>query len=138
MRSRVRPLTVGQNVGRNGDGLCLTAGTTSVVNSLVVYGDGGGDGVLDDGTSSHTQTYSTVYGFTTNYSGLTDPTGIDGNLSGDPLFISVIDDSDFTNDNWNPDPASPTLDAGDPDPAFNDADGTVNDQGAYGGPFGDW
>jgi hypothetical protein len=33
---------------------------------------------------------------------------------------------------------SPCIDAGNPDPAFNDVDGSQNDQGAYGGPDGDW
>lgn len=35
-------------------------------------------------------------------------------------------------------PGSPAIDAGDPDPAFNDPDGTRNDMGAFGGPEGDW
>lgn len=33
---------------------------------------------------------------------------------------------------------SPCKDAGNPDPVFNDIDGSRNDQGAYGGPFGGW
>ena len=33
---------------------------------------------------------------------------------------------------------SPCKDAGNPDPSFNDTDGSRNDQGAYGGPLGDW
>ncbi|GMU96681.1 right-handed parallel beta-helix repeat-containing protein [Ignavibacterium album] len=33
---------------------------------------------------------------------------------------------------------SPCKDAGNPDPRFNDIDGSRNDQGAYGGPFGGW
>lgn len=33
---------------------------------------------------------------------------------------------------------SPCKDAGNPDPIFNDIDGSRNDQGAYGGPFGGW
>lgn len=33
---------------------------------------------------------------------------------------------------------SPCVDAGNPDPVFNDVNGTRNDQGAYGGPFGNW
>ncbi|MEJ2636920.1 MAG: right-handed parallel beta-helix repeat-containing protein [Calditrichia bacterium] len=35
-------------------------------------------------------------------------------------------------------PGSPCIDAGNPDAAFQDADGTRNDMGAYGGPQGDW
>ncbi|MCU7495076.1 MAG: hypothetical protein HF314_03995 [Ignavibacteria bacterium] len=33
---------------------------------------------------------------------------------------------------------SPCIDQGDPDPAFNDTDKSRNDQGAYGGPLGNW
>lgn len=33
---------------------------------------------------------------------------------------------------------SPCKDAGNPDPIFNDVDGSRNDQGAYGGPLGGW
>lgn len=33
---------------------------------------------------------------------------------------------------------SPAIDAGNPDPIFNDVDGSRNDQGAYGGPGGNW
>ncbi len=33
---------------------------------------------------------------------------------------------------------SPCKDAGNPDPVFNDYNGTRNDQGSYGGPNGDW
>jgi len=48
----------------------------------------------------------------------------------DPLFISETDLHLMPN--------SPCIDSGNPDPAFNDLDGTRNDQGAYGGPEGDW
>jgi len=34
--------------------------------------------------------------------------------------------------------ASPCINAGDPEPMYNDADGSRNDQGAYGGPLGAW
>ena len=34
--------------------------------------------------------------------------------------------------------SSPCRDAGNPEPAFNDYNGSRNDQGAYGGPLGDW
>lgn len=34
--------------------------------------------------------------------------------------------------------SSPCKNAGNPDSEFNDTDGTRNDQGAYGGPFGNW
>lgn len=48
----------------------------------------------------------------------------------DPLFYST---NDFRLSYY-----SPCKDAGNPDPAFNDVNGTRNDQGAYGGPLGNW
>ena len=48
----------------------------------------------------------------------------------DPMFISI--------DNLHLSSNSPCIDSGNPDPAYNDFDGTRNDQGAFGGPLGDW
>jgi len=48
----------------------------------------------------------------------------------DPQFVS---DNDFNLKSY-----SPCIDNGNPDPSFNDADGSRNDQGAYGGPRGNW
>ncbi len=48
----------------------------------------------------------------------------------DPLFISEVD--------FHLQQISPCIDSGNPLPEFNDQDGSRNDQGAYGGPNGDW
>jgi hypothetical protein len=76
--------------------------------------------------------------------------------SGDPNFVFSAADSSALNFQYNflatgnMDPMfytdfdlrlyyeSPCKNAGNPDPAFNDPDGSRNDQGAYGGPLGDW
>lgn len=50
-------------------------------------------------------------------------------LTTDPVFV---DTTDFVLG-----PNSPARNAGDPDPRFNDIDGTRNDMGIYGGPFYD-
>ncbi len=39
------------------------------------------------------------------------------------------------NGSWTAIDGSPAIDAGDPDPEYNDVDGTRNDIGAYGGPY---
>lgn len=51
-----------------------------------------------------------------------------GNMN--PLFVS--------DDNLHLTPTSPAIDKGNPDAEFNDVDGSRNDQGAYGGPLGNW
>ncbi len=48
----------------------------------------------------------------------------------DPLFVSTS--------NFHLTENSPCKNAGNPEPEYNNSDGTRNDQGAYGGPNGDW
>ncbi len=50
----------------------------------------------------------------------------------DPLFVDVTCDLNFDNDSYYLDLASPAIDAGDPDPAYNDPGGSRNDMGAIG------
>ena len=47
-----------------------------------------------------------------------------------PMFIS--------NENLHLSSESPCINNGNPDSLYNDYDGTQNDQGAFGGPGGDW
>lgn len=54
------------------------------------------------------------------------------NIFGDPLFV------ESTNGDFRLLPGSPCIDAGNPDPAYTDPDGSPNDMGAFGGPYGDW
>ncbi len=58
-------------------------------------------------------------------------------ISSDPSFsdahCSIESPPDFTLRT-----SSPAIDAGDPDAAYNDIDGTRNDMGGYGGPDGVW
>jgi hypothetical protein len=54
--------------------------------------------------------------------------GVSGNISADPLF------ADPENGDFHLNPGSPCSDAGNPDPIYNDRDGSRNDMGAHGGP----
>jgi hypothetical protein len=56
-----------------------------------------------------------------------------GSISEDPLFVAPDVDEDPDNDDYHLQPFSPCINAGDPNPVFNDKDGTRNDMGAYGG-----
>ena len=73
-----------------------------------------------------------------NYDGVSDPTGTLGNISQNPRFEAVSDDDNPSNDDWSLSSASPCVDIGDPAATMDDPDGSRNDQGAFGGPGGEW
>jgi hypothetical protein len=55
------------------------------------------------------------------------------NIKADPRF------SDEAAGDFSLNPGfSPCIDAGDPLSGYNDVDGTRNDMGIFGGPYGDW
>ncbi|MCK4311361.1 MAG: hypothetical protein KAW88_01350 [Candidatus Cloacimonetes bacterium] len=56
----------------------------------------------------------------------------EGNIDADPLFV------DPDNGDYHLQTGFPCIDAGNPDPQYNDPDATRNDMGAYGGQCGDW
>ncbi len=54
------------------------------------------------------------------------------NISQSPVFVNP------DNGDYHLAGGSPGIVEGDPDPAYNDPNGSRNDMGAYGGPYGDW
>ena len=82
------------------------------------YGDGynAGSGGTTGGTWSTT---GTLTGVGSQFGGIT----CNGDLVGDDAMLVA---------------GAAAIDAGDPDSAYNDVDGTQNDLGAYGGPGGTW
>ena len=70
-----------------------------------------------------------------SYSGISEPTGTDGNIAEDPLYLDVSSSSAAAWD-LHLDTGSLLIDAG--DPTILDADGSVSDMGAFGGPDGAW
>ncbi len=104
--------------------------------NAVVAGNGGYGLYNLDATYEPVVTYSDVHdNGSGDYSGLSDPTGSDGNLSVDPEFVSYEGTADPSRWDLHPAPGSPLVDAG--DPSITDDDGTTSDIGAYGGPNGD-
>ena len=105
----------------------------TLVNAIVAA-NSGNCGLYETDGSVPVFEYDDVWGHAGGeYCGtLVDPTGLDGNLSVDPLF------TDAANGDYTLAAGSPCIDAGDPDAAYDDLDGTRNDMGAFGGPYGGW
>jgi hypothetical protein len=133
------------NITQGGDdapsgGALYASGSSTVdlINSIIAEA-ATGEGVLVGGSASFTGSYNDVYNNAGgNYSGITDPTGSGGNLSSDPLFTSWSNDGNSSNDDLTLSSGSPAIDAGDSSSAYDDADGTRNDMGAWGGPGSGW
>jgi hypothetical protein len=120
-------------------GLYLSGTTTGTVMNTAVWGSDTGACVTVDTTATWSGSYNDVYGCAGgSYSGITDPTGTSGNVSAYPWFVAVSADGNYANDDWHLRTTSTLLDAGNPAVGYNDADGTRNDIGAYGGPLSDW
>ena len=121
-----------------GGSLAVEGTSTLKLYSSILFQAPGGELINVQSGSSTTITYNDAFNpFGGTYSGITDPTGTSGNISVDPDLTSFtlngVDDDDLTLD-----AASDCVDAGNPSAAYNDADGTTNDQGAYGGPSSAW
>lgn len=137
----------------NGGGIYALSGETSILNSvfyrnsapwasaLYAYnltGDGvrnsvvyknlsGVAVVLAAGTLGWN--YNDHYNHTVgHFSGMSDPRGTNGNLAVNPNF------GDASGNDFELTSASTLINAGDPATAYNDADGSRNDMGIYGGP----
>ncbi len=73
---------------------------------------------------------SAVVEYNDSYANGVDYSGGTGNLTDDPQFVDSVD--------FELGAASSLIDAGDPDAAYDDGDGSRNDMGAYGGSRGNW
>jgi parallel beta-helix repeat protein len=78
--------TIADSTGAGSDGIHATNTTITLTNNVIATND---HGLRTDGTITPTITHNNVWSNTTaNYSGLPDPTGGNGNISLDPLFVS--------------------------------------------------
>ncbi|MFT5680331.1 MAG: hypothetical protein ACI8RZ_001237 [Myxococcota bacterium] len=117
------------NTTGNGKESCaIEVGAGSTMYNTVAYGNEG-TGLCSDGTAAYNLGYANHEGdFMVN--GSPDPG--EGDLTDDPQFVDP-NLGDYTIRT-----ASPVVDAGNPDVAYNDADGSRADMGVYGGPESDW
>ncbi|MDP8315557.1 MAG: right-handed parallel beta-helix repeat-containing protein [Candidatus Celaenobacter antarcticus] len=135
--SNSNPIIINTNIcknanisGSNGSGIwCWDNSNPFILNSIISENIGC-YGIYINSNSSANINYSCFWnnegGNFYNCSG-----GI-GTIELNPLF------KDSENGNFHLKAGSPCIDAGNPDPQYNDPDGTRNDMGAYGGPGGDW
>ncbi len=105
----------GNNACHYGGGLYLWNSSLTIANTIVAFNSSGV--YQKDTDSAQTLRYNCVFGNTEyDYSGLTDPTGIDGNISADPLLADLR----YGNAHIRPD--SPCVDAGNNADTFGDFD----------------
>ena len=111
-------------VGNTLNGIWVNSGINPLIKNNIVTGNGGG--ILVYAGSTPALSYNDVWGNSSfNYSSVSPGPG---DISSDPLF-DATSPSRFA-----PAAASPCLHAGDPNPMYNNPDGTRNTMGAYGGP----
>jgi hypothetical protein len=107
-----------------GTGIEEVSSTANIINNIVVNNSVYGI----DFSGSTTMDYNAFWNNSVNYNG-TNPGG--HNINGNIMF------ADTSKDNFRLLKNSPCINAGNPDPVYNDADKTRNDIGAYGGPYAD-
>ena len=131
-------VTLGGDVAGNGGGMYLSGTASGQMTNSIVYAETG-NGIMVDGSATFIGTYNDVYdNAPSNYAGTTDVTGSNGNISTSPMFTSFTNDGNAYNDDWTLALGSPCIDAGDPAGNHEDADGSRNDMGAFGGPNSEW
>jgi len=118
-------VTIAHNTG---DGILAESSSLALANTDISNNRIG----IDCDACSASLTACNAHGNTTSdYAGMTNPTGNDGNLSVVPQYLdtNAADPADW---DLHLDAASQLVDAG--DPAVLDPDGSASDIGAYGGP----
>lgn len=112
---------IGNTMNQNAGGVYFSNTTVAVVNNIVTNSTG--SGIKCAGSPVPAPLYCNSWNNTTNYDGCTPGTGC---ISLDPLYV------DAGAGDYHLGLHSPEIDAGDPDPARNDPDGSRGDMGIYG------
>lgn len=130
-RLTLENVIISNNQSLGSSGIWCNNGSNLYILNTILWNNSIG---IADSTDTLTITYSDIQG---GESGIeTTNNGIviwgEGNIDLDPMFVS----SEL--ENYHLQTGSPCIDAGHPDPQYNDIDGSRNDMGAYGGPNGGW
>jgi hypothetical protein len=112
--------------GNNPDAIFLDDSCTAIIKNNIIVNNTG-LGIAGVESASATIDYNDVWGNGENYFDFFSAGEHD--ISVDPVFV------DASGGNFHLQFGSPCVDAGDPDPQFNDPDGSRNNMGAFGGPF---
>ncbi|MBN1514255.1 MAG: right-handed parallel beta-helix repeat-containing protein, partial [Phycisphaerae bacterium] len=79
--------TITGNFAGSGGGIYCEYAYPTIANTIVAFNS---SGIYKEGSDTPVLRYNCVFGNTAyNYSGVTDPTGTDGNISTDPLFVET-------------------------------------------------
>jgi len=114
----------------------MVQNTAPLITNNIIVQNGTGINV-DTFTSTPTIAYNDVYGndfqnyWDQEHSQTFLPNPGTGEISSDPLFV------DDPGGDYHLQASSPCINTGDPDPQYDDLDGSRNDMGAYGGPYAD-
>jgi len=127
-----------------GGAFVLENSTSSVINNTIYnntcYNFGGGI-VLDDPLTTDIQNniFYSNYSFTGDrHIAVTSGDSSNINLGYNFLDAGNLNPQFVSSGDLHLSAISPCINNGNPDSVYNDYDGTRNDQGAYGGPMGDW
>ena len=118
-------VTMAYNAGPGASAMAVKGSAVSLANSIVSENTRGAALLVEDtedGPGSIAVTYTDLWGNDGVATGMGDPTGVAGNISGDPRLGSSLELLS----------GSAAIDAGDPE--LNDPDGSRSDMGMYGGP----
>ncbi|MBC8457513.1 MAG: hypothetical protein H8D67_05895 [Deltaproteobacteria bacterium] len=98
-----------------------------IILNNIVANNINGYGIAADDTSLPQLSYNGTWNNQKDYHNVGFPG--EGFIQANPLFV------DEANHDYHLQPGSPCINAGNPDPQYDDPDGSPNDMGAYGGPY---
>jgi hypothetical protein len=141
-------LIANNQAGNGGSGLVVSGGAQATLINCVIYGNLAESGQGERGLlrlTHNVQMLNTIIwgnrgelprrtlAAITEYSNIQNlsPTLLNGNIDTDPLWV------DPQRGDFHLQPGSPCIDAGHPGDAYRDLDGSRNDMGLYGGPWGE-